>query len=418
MPNTTLDTVPRVAAPPRPARPGRSLLPRPLVPLLPSRWHARASATVPPLVALVLGWLLVALRAPGGLGAAFDPRIYDHRDAGHYLGIAAHGYQLSTHCGVKSYAGGIAPLCGNVTWFPGYPALVRAVSLTGLGLATAALLVAWAAWYAALLLVWRLVRPDDGTRGAVLRAWGCLLLAAVFPGQVYFAALFPISLVVAAGFGCVLWATRSPRPWAAALAGFVAGASYLPSVAIVAGLATVVLVRRGGRRTAVACVAGIGGLVAGVLAVLVYARLTVGRFDAYFATERVVYGVGMHDPFPIVAARFREVLPLPAATAARVTAEQTLLVAAILLLAAAAIALRRGRGMTASDIACAVGGAVAWMIPYVSGGSLSIYRSEALVIVAIPLLRRLPAWTLVVPIAAATWVAWQMAPLFFSGVLV
>jgi hypothetical protein len=59
-----------------------------------------------------------------------------------------------------------------------------------------------------------------------------------------------------------------------------------------------------------------------------------------------------------------------------------------------------------------------WVVPYVAGGSLSTYRSEAFVIVSVPLLRRLPAWLLVVPLGAAVWVAWQMAPYFFNGKLI
>ena len=58
-----------------------------------------------------------------------------------------------------------------------------------------------------------------------------------------------------------------------------------------------------------------------------------------------------------------------------------------------------------------------WLVPYIAGGAASTYRSEAFVVLSVPLLRRLPAWLLVVPLAAAVLVAWHMAPYFFNGKL-
>jgi hypothetical protein len=59
----------------------------------------------------------------------------------------------------------------------------------------------------------------------------------------------------------------------------------------------------------------------------------------------------------------------------------------------------------------------AWLVPHVAGGSVSLYRSEAFVILGVPLLRRLPAWLLVLPLGAAGFVAWQLAPYYFNGTL-
>jgi hypothetical protein len=58
-----------------------------------------------------------------------------------------------------------------------------------------------------------------------------------------------------------------------------------------------------------------------------------------------------------------------------------------------------------------------WLIPYIAGGHLSVYRDEAMMFVVVPLLRHLPPWSLVLPLLAATWVAAGMAALFFSNVL-
>ena len=59
-----------------------------------------------------------------------------------------------------------------------------------------------------------------------------------------------------------------------------------------------------------------------------------------------------------------------------------------------------------------------WLVPYIAGGSASTYRSEAFVVVGVPLLRKLPAYMLVVPLVTAVYVAWHMAPYFFNKQLV
>jgi hypothetical protein len=65
-----------------------------------------------------------------------------------------------------------------------------------------------------------------------------------------------------------------------------------------------------------------------------------------------------------------------------------------------------------------VTGSFAWLIPYVGGGDLSIYRSEACLIVLVPLLRRVPWWLVAAAAIAAGLIANQMAPLFFANRLV
>ena len=61
---------------------------------------------------------------------------------------------------------------------------------------------------------------------------------------------------------------------------------------------------------------------------------------------------------------------------------------------------------------------ITWVVPYIGAGMLSIYRSEACLIVLVPLLRRLPVWAISALACAAAVVAYKMAPLFFSGPLI
>ena len=158
----------------------------------------------PPFAAFVAGWVLIASRAPKGWTSAFDPATFNHWDADQYLSIAKHGYRASAQC----HSAPAFPNCGNLTWFPGYPGIVRVLASTHIGYPAAALVIAWLCWYLTLLMVW-VLSTDKAKSGGTARGVACLALAAVFPGQVYFAALFPISLVTFAVLLCIWLATRT-----------------------------------------------------------------------------------------------------------------------------------------------------------------------------------------------------------------
>jgi hypothetical protein len=333
---------------------------------------------------------------------------------------------------------------------------MRGVSeVARLSLPVAGLAVAWLCWYLVLVLMWQLLRD---ARSAPAR-WVCLLIAAFIPGQVYFAALFPISLCIAGLLGCLYAALRGSgfRTAAAGFgAGMVAGASYLVPIVVCPALLAGALVAR--RRLRMVLLAA--GVAAGLGAVLLAMQLSVGIWDAYFISERK-YGVGVHSPLATLSDRLQ---PLwtpqpPRQQFLRVTAMQTLLA---LCFAALATLVTLVRVALPPKVPAASGTVVAapeaeqsgdpgdgspprrwwsrwwaavtarvppfeltfllatigvWLVPYIAGGRVSTYRSEAFVVLSVPLLRRLPAWLLVVPLAAAVIVAWRMAPYFFSGKL-
>ena len=376
---------------------------------------------LPPFIAFVCGWLLVASRVPHGFGAAFQPATFTHWDSGQYLSIARHGYRMRMHChrGRHTRLPGVH-VCANVTWFAGYPLLMRALSVTGTPLAAAGLIIAWVCWYLALLMIWLLTDPAPeraASRWGTVTRWLCLLLAAFFPSQIYFAAIFPISMAAFGMLACCYWSARVPNRPLAAIAGILAGSAYLPAVAVIPGLAAAAVAAKN-HRARVAMCWGAAGVAAGVGAVLGYAQLAVGRWDAYFFTERVEYHVRIHDPLATIAARFGSFVPLPESAAHRAVAEQGFLLALLLVLALVGFAACARTGLQAVDTLLVIATAVEWLIPYVGAGKLRIYRAEGLMIVLVPLLRRLPPWVLVIPLAAAIWVAAAMAPLFVQGLLV
>ena len=390
-----------------------------------SRFENRAyramAVGLPPLIALVLALVLIASRVPGGFAAVFSPAEFARRDAMQYLSIAIHGYQMRFNChrGPRTALAHVH-VCGNVTWFAGYPLLIRAATFTGLRAPAAGLLLAWLFWYLVLLMIWLLTGPvpeQPGTGAGTVTRWLCLLLAAFFPGQIYFAAVFPLSTAAFGVLACCYWSARVPRWPLAAAAGVLAGSAYLSAVAVIPGLLVAAALGQGRRARVGMCWAA-GGVAAGVLAVFGYAQLAVGHWNAVFITEHAEYHVGVHDPVATVVARYRRFVPLPAHAAARVVAQQGLLVALLLALAVAGFVVCARAGLQATDIILAITVAVAWLTPYVCAGRLAVYRAEALLIVLVPLLRRLPAWALVIPVAAAVWVAAAMAPAFFANWLV
>ncbi len=393
---------------------------RPPIAPTPLRETERRSALAtfaPPFVALLAGWILIASRAPKGWTSVFNPATFNRWDAGQYLKIAQHGYRASTHCSL----GPAVHVCGNITWFPGYPGLIRLLAATHIGYLAAALAIAWSCWYLTLLMVW-ILSTDKERRGGTARGVACLALAAVFPGQVYFAALFPISLVTFAVLVCIWLATRTSFATRAtavrsSVAGVMAGLAYpLAMAAAPALLITAILTRR--RRTAMFAAAA--SVVCGFALVLAYAQLSVGKWNAYFISEREEYGVRTHNPVDFLMVRYHQLLHPGSSTLRTITQQGALatilVVVAIVVTVPALVRARRAANLT--DVALLVTACITWLVPYIGAGALSIYRSEACLIVVVPLLRRLPVWVIAALAGAAAVIAFKMAPLFFSGALV
>jgi hypothetical protein len=201
--------------------------------------------------------------------------------------------------------------------------------------------------------------------------------------------------------------------------GVVAGLAYPLACATVPALIVGALVTRNRQRRTV-MLAGAGAIVAGFGLVLAYAQLRVGMWNAYFITEQHEYGVGAHNPLTLLVSRYQQHVH-PSSSTLRTITEQGAL--ATVLVAAAIVVtipeLRRARrAADLTDLALLGTACVAWLIPYIGAGGLSIYRSEACLIVLVPLLRRLPVWAIAAAACAAAVVAYNMAPLFFSNALI
>jgi hypothetical protein len=420
----------------------------------------------PPLVAMLAGWATIAYRSPYSGSHLFSPNSFARWDSGQYIRIARLGYNASWNCHAKTLPPHMPPgdyLCGNTGWFPGYPAAMRVVSsITSMSVPTAGLVISWVCWYLVLVLMWQLL----STARSVPTRWMCLFIAAFFPGQIYYPAIFPISLTVAGILGCLYVALRTSKAalaWVGFVAGFVAGYSYITAIVVAPALLITSLVVPRGRRTLQLLIPALGAAV-GFGAVLITMKHAVGLWNAYFLSAHK-YNVGAHQPIETLINRMVGMWKYnPRNWRLTTTASQTaltLFLVVLVTLVTIGSAIRGRRGAAASPVGAAgtdAGGEATdveaagigapparslhrrfaeavearispfdltfltltigiWLVPYIAGGTASTYRSEAFVIVSVPLLRKLPPWALAVPLVAVVVVSWHMSPYFFNSQL-
>ncbi len=377
----------------------------------PSRVRLLLRWAAAPALVFVLARLLLALaRDRVGIGPTADSWI--HWDALLYLDIADRGYVLMP-CGAEYPPGS---WCGNAGWFPGYPAVVQA--LTGLGVtpAVAAAAVSATCALALLVVLWvRFLGAEASARNLLL-----LGLAAVFPGAVYQHAGFPLSLLVLAVLVHLDLLRR--RRWVlAGLAGAVAVATYpVAAVLPVTGLLGAAVLARGGRWQRVRAGLVVGALAgAGGLAVALRLRVATGHADAYLMVQEK-YGHGVNPPWETVRDTVRPLWGGPGFTAETATRWQTLLVLVLVLLCLGGLAraLLARRPGAVEDVPVALLLLGAWLMPLVVGSGVSLYRSEALLVPGVVLLRHLPRDATTALLVLAVPLAYVMAQLFFLGTLV
>lgn len=145
-------------------------------------------------------------------------------------------------------------------FFPLYPLLTRGLGELGGGGAGAVLLAAYAvslaAFFAALVLLYRLTTLELGRRAA----WPTLLLLCVFPASLYFGAPYSESLFLLCSVGAFYAARTGSWAWAGVAA---AGASATRSAGILLLLPLAVMYLYGPRADAAATPAGVGSRLGG-----------------------------------------------------------------------------------------------------------------------------------------------------------
>jgi hypothetical protein len=348
-----------------------------------------------------------------------------HWDSEHYLSIASTGYEMF-RCRDR-YPSFPDVVCGNVAWFPAYPMLIRAVSALGLSPAVAAVVISEVALLGMFGVLWWLLGGRLSTASGLALAAGV-----VFPGGIYFHAIFPVALLALALLVCLV-GIRTERWWLAALAGFVAVGSHLVGVTVVGMLVLSPFFAWRSSGWSGRFARGLGAAAVSGSALLWVHWLmwrATGRWDAYETINRVSYGQhGVRNPitemhraydFP-----FRDLYePATHTWLVRhsLSAHQTQLWLNVLVLGvvivAAAYGAVRDRGLEPVEwAALLLTGAIALM-PFVAGAVNSWYRNHSMAFVALVLVPRLPRWLQVVVVLACAVQYALLASMFFSGILV
>ncbi len=386
-------------------------------------WVRLQRATLIPLlswlVSNLVAWATAALSGQDYL----LPRTHQRWDSQWYLSIAEHGYE-SYRC-IERYSWFPDVWCGNTAWFPGYPMAIRLVSALGMTPAVAGVVVSEAALLGALLVCWQLLggRPD---RNAV----PAMALAAVFPGSIYFHTVFPVSLCLL-GLSLVVLGIRRESWLLAGVGAFVAFATHFVGVIGVIGVALSLAFgwrgrTRPGRLWRVAAATGLGSLAYPWMLWLMHADT--GSWTIYWQHQGDYGNTGWHNPLEQLgrfwSLSFSQWHPASAndpwlvARAAEAQHPQLAinLAFAVLLIGTALWRLYR-RDLPGWQLAATVIALGAFAVPLVSGAWSAWYRHDALMLVALPVLR-MPRLVWALLIAVCTIQAVLLGAMWFGGSLI
>ncbi len=374
-------------------------------------WKSRAPAIILPLVAFVLANLVLLTSARASGASYADPSTWTHGDSGQYLEIADRGYEFFSCARLQGYSP--ADWCGNTGWFPGYPLLLRSLSLIGLGGPVGGLILASLFYLGSLYVLWFGLLKAQISPSNVL----ALLMSAFFFGSVYYRAVFPVSAEI---FFILLFVFFLARDrWLAAGISGAAAAFFYSTGFLLAGVTVIwlALARRDlePRCRLVAGVQAAGLTVAGFLAVLGVQWISTGVWGAFFKVQ-AKYGYGVFPPTKRLLASVVPVLR-DGLSVEEIPNLQTAIVAVavVILVTGSGLVWRR---VTPMERWVVIATLIFWLFPLMLGGVLSLYRSEALLLPSTLLLRHIPMPLQLALVAAAIALAYPMSMLFYENVLI
>jgi hypothetical protein len=246
---------------------------------------------------------------------------------------------------------------------------------------------------------------------------GCLLLAALFPGQVYLHAGFPMSMCLFFTLLSVYWLSQG-RWWQAGLTGATTAFTYPVGFLLAATYGFVAVVTRHLRLTArfrILTVAALTSL--GLALVLVIDHFTVGMWNAFFKLKSD-YGYHAHLPWTTWFARLQNAIH------GDIVAQQTLFVGFIVVLTLSsafdsALSPQTNYKEARQRLVLAVYTLFFWVFPFVIGTvDHSYFRGELLLLPCVVLLQRLPFPIFVPLLLVALAQIGPISELFFANILV
>ncbi|MCY0938213.1 hypothetical protein [Streptomyces sp. H34-S4] len=347
-------------------------------------------------------------------------------DSEQYLSIAKTGYEM--YWCRDRYPDFRDVMCGNTAWFPGYPMLVRAASATGISYEMAAVVLAELSLLGMFAVLWWLM-------GARL-TWATgltLAVGAVFPGGIYFHAMFPIATGTLALLVCIAGVKRGSWVMAAA-GGFVVCACHLVGAVVVGMLLLSPFFAWQRDRWPMRCAkAGSSAAVAGcgVLWAKWLMWQGTGRWDAYEVIQKSSYHQGdLREPF----SEMRNAYNFPFsywykpeghppwlvehALAAHRTQLWLNIAFVLLVLVTAAVLFLRNHRLDVEEWAALILTVAIFLLPFFAGAQMSWYRNHAQMFVGLILVRRMPRWVQATLLVFCSIQYALLGGMFFPGVLV
>lgn len=379
---------------------------------------------VVPLAAWLLSTTLMWITAVLAGQDFWNPTTRQRWDSQWYLSIAS-GHYESFRC-IDRYPDFPDVWCGNTAWFPGYPVAIRLIAAFGAPYDIAALIVSSACLLGALAILWNLL----GSRLTWTSGYA-MALAASFPGVIYFHVVFPTSMCLL-GLLIVVLGVRKESWQLAGTGAFIAFSTHMVGIIGVIALALSLLFGWHrftwlGRLWRVSTATALGAMAYPWTMWLIHADT--GSWTIYWQHQDEAYGnVGLHNPFEQIG-RFWQTQfgdwfpPEPDATwlvAHSTAAHQPQLIinlAFVLLVTATAAWRLHRKDLTAWEAVATLIAIGAVAIPLLSGAWSAWYRHNALMLVALPVLR-LPktAWLLLVGVCVIQ--AVLLGAMWFGGSLV
>ena len=362
--------------------------------------------------AVALSQLVVLLGARAAAVQFTAPQSYDRWDSSNYLAIANNGYTLE-RCPADGLFVHAGDWCGNSSWMPVYPLLIRAAITTGHGSLGDIVVLTRLLHVAMLAACWILLLRDRRPSSAVL----ALLIAAVFPGMIYLDGIFPMAAAILAIV--VMIALLERRRWI--LAGVAAGLALLchevAGLAAIGGLFGILAVR--GLRPLDRVRAGalfVAPIIAAGVALLTAFKVSTGHADAFFLTQPPYRRL---TPWAGLWRRLSTPLkPIhPNSVVSSWPSVQSAALALLVLACLTAVAVR-WRERDPRDVYTAGVVAAVWIVPLTIGAPSPWYRVELVALPAVALTVRLPRVVQVVAVVVFAVVAVHMATLFFNWTLV
>lgn len=372
---------------------------------------------LPPLCAFVVSRLLLSCIAALSGHDPLSHTTWARWDSEHYVSIALSGYELF-HCEAGDRWTD-DDWCGNTGWFPGYPALLSALAGRGVSPAFGSIAIPAAACIAMLYLLWTCFLGAEWSWKNLL----VLAAAAMFPGNIYYHAAFPVSLFMLLVLGCIA-ATARGRLGVAGLCGGLAAFTYTTGVLLAPAVGAWLLLRNwhDGWRTALQQTAAVSlPVVLGLVAVFVTHDVQVGAWDASLRVQ-AKYGHAPHNPLGTLTKTVLQPIRRKESLLAATPAIQTAIVA-ICVSGLIAVGWRDGRRPGGPErcnveLLCLLVVVTLWLFPLTLGGGVSLYRAESTLVPGVVLARRLPMWLLLPLVITFGVLTIPMAVLFFQAVLI